>query len=94
MADHMSSEHLIGCVGMRTVIGEGAWELRFPLDLRDVPRDPRHMLLAWNFFAKDPDAIQSIATRNYIKTVSHYGRWYQTPSPPGGLGRQSPVAKG
>jgi hypothetical protein len=52
------------------------------------------MLLAWNFFAKDPDAIQSIATRNYIKTVSHYGRWYQTPSPPGGLGRQSPVAKG
>ena len=25
---------------------------------------------AWNFFARDPDAIQSIATRDYAKTVS------------------------
>jgi len=25
---------------------------------------------AWNFFAKDPDAIQSIATRDYARTVS------------------------
>jgi transposase len=26
---------------------------------------------AWNFFANDPDAIQSIATRDYAKTVSN-----------------------
>lgn len=25
---------------------------------------------AWNFFAKDPDAIRSIATRDYAKTVN------------------------
>ena len=32
---------------------------------------------AWNFFADDQDRVRSITDRDYVKTVSGQGRWYE-----------------
>jgi hypothetical protein len=62
MADHMSSEHLIGCVGMRTHIDRGIFPPPVRLSRRFVvfPSDEVRRIINARVAGHDDDAIRAL----------------------------------